>query len=196
MVHDVQFSRAPGLFGFGGRAHAPGDSRLAVASAEREVAGTLSIVTKEGDTVTLSADFDASVTYARTGRGHHGAQVTSASVSSSLSLEVKGDLNADELAEIRQVVTRFMHDLRAMVRGRDRSIADVATLDASTLQSVSATATETNDVTLIGAVSFGRRNVPTPLPLPAVPVESGTDVSTSPANPALSAAEDADLLPA
>lgn len=166
-------------------------TRLGVASAERDVTGSLSLVTKEGDTVTLSASFDSTVTYAglrRRGHGEGGAWTASSHTQSSVSLQVQGELSADELADIRQVVERFMSDLRGLMRGRDESIADVVEVDATTLASISATATTEQTLTLISA--GGRRLAP---PAPA-PFATGPDgVRETPAHPATPTSEDADL---
>jgi hypothetical protein len=194
MVHDVNTSRLSGGFGLDRAAHGMPGTRLGLASATRDVDASLSVVTKEGDTVTLSASYDASVTYAAMGRrGHHGhgASFMSAQSQSSVSLQVTGDLNAQELADIRQVVERFMQDMRAMERGGDASVADVATFDATTLQSISATASTSTTVTLAGLSGRGPAQ-----PTPVVPVVTAGPGQDSPARPAGLTSEDAGLLPA
>ena len=92
MIHDVLSGRMSAGVGRG----ADRDStRASLASAQRDVTGSLSLVTREGDTVTLSASYDASVTYAgaRRGRGDGGFRAAGAQVSQSFSLQVQGNLS-------------------------------------------------------------------------------------------------------
>jgi hypothetical protein len=191
MVQNALFGRVPFWPGFGIRdtagnaANAP--SRVNVASAQHDVSGSLSVVTKEGDTVTLSASYDATLTYAGIRSGNRGARFSSAQVSRSLSLQVQGDLSEQELREIRQVVKRFMHDLREMIRGGQPSIANVTDVHATTLASISAS---TNTQDTVVAASITSRPLPAAVPL-------GNDVpQDSPARRAPLAGEDTDTTPA
>lgn len=136
------------------------------ASASRDVSASLSITTKEGDTVSISASFDTTATYASLrGSGQRGSSL-SVSTSSEISLQVQGNLSEQEMKDIARVVKTFLHDLRTMVNGGDVSIANVASGDPKTLQSVSATAQTTTTVTAVG-VSL-RQALPQPISQPIV----------------------------
>jgi hypothetical protein len=124
---------------------------VAAASATRTVDASLSITTKEGDTVSITADFDMTATYASL-RGHGGrASAWNASSTSQVSVQVQGDLSEQEMKDISRVVKTFLHDLRAMLKGRDVSVANVANGDPETLQSVSASAQTSTTITAVAA---------------------------------------------
>ena len=185
MVQNVLFGRSPLAMSFGPRESAPlPDATAAGAGAERAVSGSLSVVTKEGDTVTLSASYDASVTYAGARSGGARLGIASTQVSRSVSIEVQGDLSAKEMREIRQVVKRFMHDLREMIHGGQPSLSNVTDVHARTLASISATSDTTNTVT-VAAISARPLPVPAPV-VPALPQAPGD----SPAQRAPLAGED------
>jgi hypothetical protein len=137
---------------------APGGSTSAVAaSATRDVDASLSITTKEGDTFSITASFDTTATYAGIrGRGEH-ANAWSFSASSQVSMQVQGNLNEQEMKDISRIVKTFLHDLRAMLKGRDVSVANVAEGNPSTLESVSATASSSTTLT---AVAVGATPAP------------------------------------
>jgi hypothetical protein len=124
-----------------------GGATAVAASASRDVSASLSITTKEGDTVSISASFDATASYAGVrGRGGR-ASAWNVSTSSQFSLQVQGNLSEQEMKDISRVVKTFMHDLRAMLKGRDVSVANVAGGDPQTLQSVSANASTSTTFT-------------------------------------------------
>ncbi len=139
------------------------------ASAERDVTASLNITTKEGDTVTINASLETSLTYAGVRGGGKRADVWNASTSSEFSFQVQGDLNEQERAEIARVVKTFMHDLRALAKGRDVSVANVAEGDAQTLASISASADSKTTLTIGAAVVGSQR--PQPWDSPARPVD-------------------------
>jgi hypothetical protein len=191
MVQNVQFGHLTSGCACRPRNDSAGaTTRVGLASAERDVTGSLSVVTKEGDTVTLSASYEGTFTYADMRRDHSRLRVASAEVSRSFSLQVEGELSDQELREVRQVVKRFMHDLSEMVRGGQPLIADVTAVRARTLESISAT-TSTHDTLTAVAIT----NRPLPTPVPVIPV-AGDGTQYSPAQRAPLAGEDADSAPA
>jgi hypothetical protein len=153
MIQGIHSGWAPGAFHsrHAHRAPTSADTIVTAASASRDVSASLSITTKEGDTFSISASFDATATYAAARAGGQRASAWSVSASNEVSLQVQGDLSAQELKDISRIVKTFLHDLRAMLKGRDVSIANVADGDPTTLQSVSATAESTTTVTALAA---------------------------------------------
>jgi hypothetical protein len=132
---------------------AGGSTSVVAASATRDIDASLSITTKEGDTFSISASFDTSMTYAGIrGRGEHG-NAWSISSSSQVSMQVQGNLNEQEMKDISRIVKTFLHDLRSMLKGRDVSVANVAEGNPSTLESVSATASSNTTVTAVAVGS-------------------------------------------
>ena len=161
MIHSLQGTSwhprpcASGLAGHHDRAAAPAPAtRFAGESIERDVTGSLTIVTKEGDKVTLSAESVASLSRAAVSTPEGRGVSASVSLSRSLSISVEGDLNASERHDIARIVRTFLHDLRAAAKGRDVSVANVAGGHPSTLASVSAELESSTTVTLLaGAVN-------------------------------------------
>jgi hypothetical protein len=134
---------------------AEGNASVVAASATRDIAASLSITTKEGDTFSISASFDATATYAGLrGRGTRGS-AWSVSGSSQVSVQVQGSLSEQEMKDISRIVRTFLHDLRSMLKGRDVSVANVADGNPGTLQSVSATAQSNVTVTAVAGSITG-----------------------------------------
>lgn len=165
-----------------------GAATLTAAVAERTVDGTLSLTTKEGDTVTISAHADATVTYAslraRGDGGSFAARVTTLEASAALDLQVQGDLSEEELADVRRVVKAFFHELKDAFRGhgRDGEALAGAGPEATTLASY---AVHVESSTSLTAVSVVARPSAGPAPLPAQPVdEDGVATGSGPAAPA------------
>lgn len=131
-----------------------GNTALVAASATRDVDASLSITTKEGDTFSITASFDATATYAGLrGRGESGS-AWSVSGSNQVSVQVQGSLSEQEMKDISRIVKTFLHDLRSMLKGGDASVANVADGNPSTLQSVSATAqTNVTFTAVAGSIS-------------------------------------------
>ena len=157
MVPDVRTSLWPGAGGNGSRHGRSGTAgtltRVAGASVQRDVSADLKIVTKDGDTVTISASLDTTATYASLRqRGGVDARSAQFESQSSLNVQVQGDLSPQEQADIAQVVRRFMQDLHALARGQDASIANVAAGDPQTLKSVAADATTQTTLTAVAVV--------------------------------------------
>lgn len=144
---------------------------LAAGSVRQAVDGQLSLTTKEGDTVTISASAEASVTYAalrgRSADGRFAATATSLESSRALTVEVQGELSDEEMAEIRKVVKAFFHELRDAFRGRGFDVADVGDAGdgASTLAGFSVHIEASRSVTVVAAVA----RTGGALPLPVAP---------------------------
>lgn len=101
---------------------------LSALAAQSHLGTELRVVTREGDVVTLDWSRDTQVTYARgrvavdrDGDGSPDAVVRGGvierSVQSTLSFEVEGDLNEQELADLRRVMHAVRHALREFARG-------------------------------------------------------------------------------
>lgn len=158
LLHTLRAALRPAPFAPGaGPAHGPargpgGPMRTPAApagpvsfSAQRDVSGTLSIVTRDGDTVTISAELARSVTYDR-GQGGTSA---SASAESTLSMTVNGSLDARELEDVRRAAERFLGDLRAMADGRDDvSLANVTAGPNGVLGAMAVSASTSSNVGL------------------------------------------------
>ncbi len=153
MIHDIRTGQAPAALQPWSRprpqAPAGGSTSVTAASATRDITASLSITTKEGDTVSISASFDTTATYAGVRGGGVRGGAWSASSSSQVSVEVQGNLSQQEMKDISRVVKTFLHDLGAMLKGREVSVANVAGGDPKTLQSVSATAATSTTITAV-----------------------------------------------
>lgn len=149
---------------------------LAQATAQVSVDGRLSLTTREGDTVTLAAHADASVTYGslrgRSADGRFAARWASLEASTEYSLQVQGDLNEQELAEIRKLVKEFLHEMRDAFRGRGFDGEDVleAGTGSATIAGFSVAIEATRSVTAVAVVARPR---PAPAPVPVLPVAEG-----------------------
>ena len=187
MMSDVRSSSFSGA-GVAGPWHSRGNSlRIGAASIERDVTANLKIVTKEGDTVTISAQIDQSATYASLRQRGHGGRVdagaTQQQSQSSLNVQVQGNLSPQEQADIAQVVSRFMHDLRALAQGKDVSVANVAGVDAQTLNSVTADSNAQTTITVVAAFGLKASMPGGPLPVAPVTPDGGAGPGDSPAQP-------------
>lgn len=161
------------------------DATLVAANAHREASGDLSIVTKEGDTVTLSAHLETDATYASF--RSRGAQASYLSIESSSSIEisVQGDLSEQEMKDIEKLVKQFGHELRQYFRGSEGADAnDVGQGSFSSIAGIAVHLESESSVTGIsvhasGGRPSGLRAAPTPLPVSPAPAPGD-----SPANPA------------
>lgn len=169
------------------------NATLVAANAHREASGDLSIVTKEGDTVTLSAHLEADATYASF--RSRGAQASYLSVEKSASIEisVQGDLSEQEMKDIEKLVKQFGHELRQFFRGsKGADATDVGQGSFSSIAGVAVHLESESSVTAVSVRSSGSRPSglgwsPTPLPVSPAP---GPD--ESPANPAGEPSEGSD----
>jgi hypothetical protein len=161
------------------------DTTLVAANAHREASGELSIVTQEGDTVTLSAHLEADATYASF--RSRGAQASYLSIESSSSIEisVQGDLSEQEMKDIEKLVKQFSHELRQYFRGSEGADAnDVGQGSFSSIAGIAVHLEAEASVTAVSVHATGGRPSGlgwSPTPAPISPAPSPGD---SPANPA------------
>ncbi len=174
-------------------------------SAQSHLATELTVVTREGDTVTLDWSRDASVTYSRStaavdrdgdGTPDTTSEITSLerSVKTAFSLNVQGDLNEQELADIRRIVHAVKHALRDFAHGDAAGAAeDIARARTSgSLASVQAEFEATSSVTVAQTQARTSTLPPKPAvePVPVTPAPI-TEVTTAP-TPTPAPAVDAD----
>lgn len=147
---------------------------LVAANAHNEASGNLSIVTKEGDTVTISAHLEADATYASMRSRGASASYLSLESSSSLDIQVQGNLSDQEMQDIQKLVKQFSRELRQFFKGSEGADAtDVGKGNFSSLTGFAVHFDASQSLTITAAV----------LP-PSQPVTGGTDPSGSPGNPA------------
>jgi hypothetical protein len=173
---------APGSAAMAPAAAGPREGALLRAAAvTRESTSQLTIVTDEGDRVTLSlrsSVAEGAATYSFRGHGAGGVRAVEAaasqrSVTREATLLVEGDLSKDELKDIR----RLIHDARGVARRFFRgdlagALARVAHIDAGgSLAGFSLSVQHTQPAT--GVAAAVRRAVapPAPAPSPAPPAE-------------------------
>ncbi len=178
-------------------------------SAQSHLATELTVVTREGDTVTLDWSRDASVTYSnataavdRDGDGTPDAttEITSLerSVKTAFSLNVQGDLNEQELADIRRIVHAVKHALRDFAHGDAAGAAeDIARARTSgSLASVQAEFEATSSVTVAhtqaSTSTLPAKPAVEPVPVTPAPVTEITAAPTPPAAPTIDADGDHD----
>ncbi len=156
---------------------------------------TLSIQTKEGDTVTISVDHEvdsSKLLYGAPGRGAgqpDGVQARSRSVTDSLQIQVNGTLSDDEMADVKALIQRVI----AALGGGASTPGGTSSGDATTASgagtstpanvdptdtlagfSISITRSQTFDVVKIGVGGpSGPRLAPTPQPLAPAPAGEG-----------------------
>lgn len=162
------------------------DTTLVAANAHREASGELSIVTKEGDTVTLSAHLEADATYASFRSRGAQASYLSLESSSSIEISVQGDLSEQEMKDIEKLVKQFGHELRQYFRGSEG--ADANDVGQGSFSSIAGIAVHLESEASVTAVSVQTRGgLPAPLPTPPV-----AGPGESPANPAGEVSEGSD----
>lgn len=123
-------------------------SQFKVAAVSREQSADLTIVTKEGDKVTLSADSSFQAAYATY---NSGAQINgiytesrgilrAANVEREISISVEGDLNDEEKKEIDKVVREIFKMMKDFLSGRGDQFAvpDLKNIELETLANVEA----------------------------------------------------------
>ena len=126
MVSDVQSHLDPSF----GKATSFHDGlqtseRVRVLSASQATSADLTVLTAEGDTVTISAQSESDLTYGDyrfRSRGENGmtvvrAQVAAFSLSQSLEISVEGDLNEEELGDIKRLVDTIKNVIRKFLKG-------------------------------------------------------------------------------
>jgi len=146
----------------------------------------LSIVTAEGDKVTLSTSSLRSLGYAAASGSDGGASleasVTQMNASDSVSLSVEGDLSHEELVDLQKVIKSFQ---RAAVRGDAEQFLDrltrsdldtIATVEGSastetvlTATQIQATASSSSMLDDARAAAEGARPAPPPDQMPPRP---------------------------
>jgi len=129
-------SSAAGGSDANGAATTAASSGAASLSAERDVTGQLQLTTRDGDTVTISASVDETLTYGPD--GSTGGQKLVAGTKDSLSVQVSGSLDRRELRDIERYVRRFLRDLRGALRTGNADVSNLASVPSRTLQSVTA----------------------------------------------------------
>jgi hypothetical protein len=153
--------------------------RSIVASAASHTDASLSITTDEGDSVTISFAQDSSATYSslvRARRGSEGAERSrqvqrSQQSSSSLQVQVQGDLNDQELKDIQDLVQRVSQALRDFVSGDSSRAADrmSAPADLGSLSGFQLEMHHDESVSVAVATRRGVGHMPvTPAPLDAI----------------------------
>jgi chitodextrinase len=180
-----------GVRGAGARAGGTTE-KLTAASVSESTSTDLKIVTQQGDVVTLHASLDTNATYASLrSRGPNGkidAKSLSLSSQQSLSVSVQGDLNAQEQADIDQLVKRIGSDLKSFLSGQGGATGHEAdglsSLAGFQVQfSHSETATAVSIVRRLPAAPAGTDASgakPLPTPVPVSPAPEG-DTATTPA---------------
>lgn len=151
--------------------------RSIVASAASHTDASLSITTAEGDSVTISFAQDSSATYSslvRARRGAEGAERTrqsqlSLQSSSSLQVQVQGDLNDQEMKDIQDLVQRVSQALRDFVSGDPSQAADRLSVPAG-LGSLSGFQLEMHHDESVSVAVATRRSVG-PMPVTPAPLE-------------------------
>jgi hypothetical protein len=123
-------------------------SRLNLAAVSREQSADITIVTKEGDTVTLSADSSIEAAYATYDKkaqlkgaySESMGRLTSATVEREISISVEGDINDQEKKEIKQVMREIFKMMKDFLTGRldDTAVSAVKDFELDTLANVEA----------------------------------------------------------
>ena len=138
----------------------------------------LSIVTAQGDKVTISASATHGVGYAAATGSSDGTSVTAGALSvtdsSSLSISVDGDLNRRELHDIRKVVRALE---RAAARGDASRLLD--RLSHAHLSSLSSVSGSITTETVVTASKIQATQQPASSTTPAVPSSTDTPASAS-----------------
>jgi hypothetical protein len=113
------------------------DTKVSAVSAAADLSGRLSVMTAEGDKITLTADFEAryrAVNYqakAETEQGMVEANATSveASLKKQYGVTVEGDLNEQELHDLEKLFRKVSNIFRKYFRGQaDEALAKTAKL--------------------------------------------------------------------
>jgi chitodextrinase len=166
--------------------------KLTAASLSESTSTDLKIVTQQGDVVTLHASLDTNATYASLrSRGPNGkidAKSLSLSSQQSLSVSVQGDLNAQEQADIDQLVKRIGSDLKSFLSGQGGAtgheadgLSSLAGFQVQFSHSETATAVSiVRRLPAAPAVTDAAGAKPLPAPVPVSPAPEG-DTATTPA---------------
>jgi len=169
------------------------DTKVSAISAATDLTGRLSVTTAEGDTITLTADFEAryrAVNYQGQSQTDAGtAQVSAKSVEASLKQQygvtVEGDLNEQELNDLEKLFRKVGNIFRKFFRGQDdEALAKTAKLadrfgNLSSLSGLDLSVSVERSVTVVAA-----QVASSVTGQPAVPTGQTPTVTTFPATPA------------
>ena len=141
------------------------DTKVSAVSAAADLSGRLSVTTAEGDTITLTADFEAryrAVNFQAQAQTENGtAQVSATSIEASLKKQygvtVEGDLNEQELSDLQKLFHKVGSIFRKFFSGQDdQALAKTAKLaekfgDLSSLSSLDLSVNVERSVTVVAA---------------------------------------------
>ncbi len=159
------------------------------AQASSETTADIDIVTKDGDTVTISLHSDVDAGYAyyrRTGDGSElEARALVASVSQELQVTVEGSLDEQELADIAKLVKQIGQAIRSFVKGNTTASAQQA-LEGPALDSLSGFSLDMTHSDSLALVAAGATTTTAPAgevtfekpvaePLPTLPIAYEAD---------------------
>ena len=182
------------------------DTKVSAISAATDLTGRLSVTTAEGDTITLTADFEAryrAVNYQGQSQTDAGtAQVSAKSVEASLKQQygvtVEGDLNEQELNDLEKLFRKVGNIFRKFFRGQDdEALAKTAKLadrfgNLSSLSGLDLSVSVERSVTVVaaqvassvtGQPAVPTGQTPTATTFPATPATPGAAPSTAAAIP-------------
>lgn len=147
--------------------YSPPTSEVTAAATAVQSRASLTVVTAEGDRVTLSSNYAAdSAAIGYDARGHLGTDLaaSSRSVTQSVSVEIDGNLSAEERKDLRAVAKAFQEAVK-----HGSAEAFTSALDEKDVDSLATIAGEyqTTSATLFAASSSG------PSALPAHPPSTG-----------------------
>jgi len=168
------------------------NAQVAAIQASTDFSGTFSVVTAEGDKVTLSIDSEEDFRYVNYGykvrsddqRLEVNGESTEYSLSQTLGLTVEGDLNEQEVADLTKLFKKVKNIISNFFRGQDeQAFAKTAKLadqfdNFSTLAGLDLSMDVTRSVTAIAA-QLATQQMAEPVSLPSAPAE-GTVGSPAP----------------
>ena len=160
------------------------NAQVAAIQASTDFSGTFSVVTAEGDKVTLSVDGEEDFRYMNYGykarsddqRLEVKGESTEYSLSQTLGLTVEGDLNEQEVADLTKLFRKVKNIISNFFRGRDeQAVAKTAKLadqfgNFSTLAGLDLSMDVTRSVTALAA-QLVTRQMAEPVTLPSAPAE-------------------------
>ncbi len=158
------------------------NAQVAAIQASTDFSGTFSVVTAEGDKVTLSVDGEEDFRYMNYGykarsddqRLEVKIESTEYSLSQTLGLTVEGDLNEQEVADLTKLFRKVKKIIRNFFRGQDeQAVAKTAKLadqfgSFSTLAGLDLSMDVTRSVTALAA-QLATQQMAEPVMLPSAP---------------------------
>lgn len=173
-----------------------GTANATVVTAHEDGSAKLQLTTREGDTVTLSADFSMDATLASASASGNGrgasARYASLEISRSVSMQVQGDLSPQEMADVQKLVKQFVHEMRDFFKD-GKLDGDPAALGRGTTSIASASAqfdlhaslsvTSASASTVTAADAPRGQAAPLPVSAPIGEGPAAADPSSSPARP-------------